>query len=62
MTVFPGLLSEDFLPIVLIFLLFLAIVKQQNRLWGFKIKIPLQKVAFKLDISASSGGNPKSAG
>ena len=24
--------------------------------------IPLQKVAFKLDISASSGGNPESAG
>ena len=38
MTVFPGLLSGDFLPIVLIFLLFPAIVKQQNRLWGFKIK------------------------
>ena len=25
-------------------------------------KIALQKVAFKLDISASSGGNPESAG
>ena len=39
MTVFPGLLSEDFLPIVLIFLLFPAIVRQQNRLWGLKSKI-----------------------
>ena len=38
MIVFSGLLSEDFLPIVLIFLLFPAIVKQQNRLWGLKIK------------------------
>ncbi|MGM9634255.1 MAG: hypothetical protein ACI3YA_07515 [Alloprevotella sp.] len=38
MTVFPGLLSGDFLPIVLIFLLFPAIVKQQNRLRGLKIK------------------------
>ena len=29
---------------------------------GNEGKIPLQKVAFKLDISASSGGNPESAG
>ena len=27
-----------------------------------RLMIPLQKVAFKLDISASSGGNPESAG
>ena len=34
-----------------------------NFISAFKtIKIPLQKVAFKLDISASSGGNPESAG
>ena len=28
----------------------------------FSNMIPLQKVAFKLDISASSGGNPEFAG
>lgn len=28
----------------------------------YKKMIPLQKVAFKLDISASSGGNPEYAG
>ena len=27
-----------------------------------ELMIPLQKVAFKLDISASSGANPESAG
>ena len=44
------------------YIFFLAIIYHFTHVFKIKYMIPLQKVAFKLDISASSGGNPESAG